>query len=107
MGPLTAPAGTLAVIFVPALFTVTFVIGFPASLTTGSELALWLKPTPLIVTTVPTGPLFGDIAPMMLRVMPKVVPFDFAAGFLTTTAPVVAPDRKSTRLNSSHLGISY
>jgi hypothetical protein len=54
--PVTAPLGTVVVIFVPDAFTENDVAATPPNFT---AVAL-LRPVPLIVTEVPTGPLDGE-----------------------------------------------
>jgi hypothetical protein len=54
--PVTAPLGTIAVIRVPAPFTENVPADTPPNVTAVAP----VKPDPLIVTEVPTGPLVGE-----------------------------------------------
>jgi hypothetical protein len=54
--PVTAPLGTVVVIFVPDAFTENELAATPPNFTAVAP----LRPVPLIVTEVPTGPLDGE-----------------------------------------------
>jgi hypothetical protein len=84
--PVVAPAGTVAVILVLE-FTVNVVAAVPLKLTA----VLPVKPLPLIVTDVPTGPLAGEnevtvAAGATVNALVAVPP-----GVVTVKLPVVAP----------------
>ena len=50
-----------------------------------------LKPTPVIVTGVPTGPLDGEICVIEKKTTKSVAELSLPVAFLTTILPVVAP----------------
>src|SRR5258705_9112619 len=56
-------------------------------------------------------PQSDEIAPEVIGalrlVKPRLEPGIALLGFASRRAPITSGDRKSTRLNSSHLGISY
>jgi hypothetical protein len=84
-GPVTAPTGTLAVIVVSET-TVKSVDMLPM-------LTQWapVKPVPVIVTGVPTGPDEGENAEIVGTTMNDPELVAVPAGVLTATGPSVAP----------------
>jgi hypothetical protein len=86
IGPVVAVEGTVAFSWVDETW-VTLVAAVPLNFT----VELLLNPTPLIVTTVPVGPLLG-LKPVIDRVTVKfeaLVPVP--AGLVTEILPVTAP----------------
>ena len=87
IGPVVAPAGKVAVIFVAELTTkvVAFV---PLKATTVAPVRL----APLIVTRVPTGPLFGEKLELEGAAVKTPALVAVPPGVVTVIVPVVAPE---------------
>lgn len=86
IGPVTAPVGTVAATWVSE-FTVNWVVATPPNVT----FVVCNKLTPVIVTSVPTGPLGGEKLRICGVTKKLVALLAFPPGVLMTIFPVSAP----------------